>query len=241
MKMLGASDVAPLSLLGRDILEQMHAAGRRVQDCQRKLADNNRNVVAEMLSEASDFYQWNHYPPGDVYDWKSHAQYFYHAHPPDVGANVWGEEHGHFHTFLRPLGFPQKVLASLDREHQDNDALSHLVAISMDNTATPIRLFTTNRWVTGETWYAAEDVKQFLPCFDIRLEKPSPCVNDWISSVLVLFRPTIEALLEARDDVIAAHADAAPDGDVYEDRNLEVTSIIDIDVARQLAAIEAAL
>ncbi|MEE8172364.1 MAG: hypothetical protein V3T62_05480, partial [Alphaproteobacteria bacterium] len=39
-----------------------------------------------------------------------------------------------------------------------DDALSHIIGISMDAKGMPIRLFTTNRWVTGEAWYKARDV-----------------------------------------------------------------------------------
>jgi len=53
------------------------------------------------------FYEWNHYPEGDVYDPDSHAQYYYHAHPPQLRG---GDEHGHFHTFLRPRGMPSGTM-----------------------------------------------------------------------------------------------------------------------------------
>ena len=56
-----------------------------------------------------------------------------------------------------------------------------------------------------------------------------------------LFRPQIEALVTARDETVAQWAQAYPDRDVYEDRNLEITSIIDIDADRQIAAVRAAL
>ncbi len=245
MKILGPEDVRPLSSLAKSTLQEMHAAGSQVVSCHKIWADQGSNVVAEMLSEVLAFYQWDHHPSGDVYDWQTHSQYFYHAHPPDVRGNVWGDEHGHFHTFLRPLGFPSGIELSTqsgpDAKTQDHQAISHLVAISMDNTGMPVRLFTTNRWVTGESWYPASSVKQFLNRFRINHANPSLAANIWLSSLLVFYRPVIEALLDARDAVIADHDVRAADCPILEDRNLEVTSIIDIDVVQQLAAIEAAL
>lgn len=245
MRVLGPEDVRSLSLLEESTLQNMYAAGNRVLNCHQIWMDQGSNVVAEMLSEVPEFYQWDHHPTGDVYDWQSHSQYFYHAHPPDVRGNAWGDEHGHFHTFLRPLGFPRGIEASTesgpDVRKQDHQDISHLVAVSMDNTGMPVRLFTTNRWVTGESWYPASSVKQFLSRFMVNHASPSLAANIWLSNLLMLYRPTINALLDARDAVIADHDVSEAECPVFEDRNLEVTSIIDIDVERQLADIEAAL
>lgn len=226
-------------------LQRMAAAGLRVLDCQRVLAKSETNVVAELLKGPGEFFEWDHYPNGDVYDWESHAQYYYHAHPPERRANVWGAEHGHFHTFLRPKGMPAGVrplpLADDAPPAGDNDALSHLVAISMDRAGQAIRLFTTNRWVTGETWYAAADVVRMLDRFDIDQALPSWPANVWISGMLQLFRPDIEALLAARDARLADWISCHPGEDAYEDRDLEITSIKDISVADRAAALDAAL
>ncbi|HUE45799.1 MAG TPA: hypothetical protein VMO81_06055, partial [Aestuariivirgaceae bacterium] len=54
-------------------------------------------------------------------------------------------------------------------------------------------------------------------------------------------RPQIEALVTARDETVAQWAREHPDRDVYEDRKLEITSIIAIDADRQIAAVRAAL
>ena len=148
------------------------------------------------------FFQWDHYPIGDVYDWDTHAQFYYHAHPPDRRGNDWADEHGHFHTFLRPRGFPVGVQRLPDANPDDNDAVSHIIAISMDAAGQAQRLFTTNRWVTGETWYPAADVKRMLENFRVTHDTPSGAVNVWITSMLELFGPTIEALLDARDATV---------------------------------------
>jgi hypothetical protein len=106
MRVLTTDDVAPLGALPRPLLDEMYEAGCRVLESEQALADAGSNVVAALLNGGNQFYQWEHYPAGDVFCPISHAQYYYHSHPPDVRGNTWGEEHGHFHTFLRPAGFP---------------------------------------------------------------------------------------------------------------------------------------
>ena len=133
-------------------LRMMLAAGEDVVEIWRVLALTDDNVVGEILRHQGKFFEWDHYPKGDVYDRKSHAQYFYHAHA--IGGR--DPEHGHFHTFLRAKGLPRgmKPVNRPDRSAwpTGTDALSHIVGISMDAKGMPIRLFTTNRWVTGEAW-----------------------------------------------------------------------------------------
>ena len=47
----------------------------------------------------------------------------------------------------------------------------------MDSTGLPIRLLSTNRWVTGEAWYRADDVCKLLDLFEIDHAQPSWPVN----------------------------------------------------------------
>ena len=219
----------------------MAEAGRRIQECYRVLRKSSSNVVAEILRGQGDFFEWDHYPKGDVYDFETHAQYYYHAHPIELR----GGEHGHFHTFLRPKGMPAGIMPAkvpdYVRPTADNDALSHLIGISMDRSGYPVRLFTTNRWVTGETWYSAEDVIAMLDRFNMDMAWPSWPTNIWVSSMLVLFRPQIEDLVRQRDVTITDWAAKNPDGNTFEDRELEVTSIARISVEGQIEAVEASI
>ena len=107
----------------------------------------------------------------------------------------------------------------------------------MDPRGYPIGLFSTNRWVTGETFYNAEDVIAMLDNFSMDLLYPSWPVNIWITSTMKLFRPQIEVLLTQRDSSITDWQKKNPDIDVYEDRNLEITSQLNIDVDEQLDTI----
>jgi hypothetical protein len=248
--------------LDRAELEAMAAAGAEVLECRRVLAKSGDCVLSEVLRGAAEAGDWTHHPAGDVYDPLSHAQYFYHAHP--AGQRPAGE-HGHFHTFLRPRGMPRGTrplmlpeLAIADapaapagpavppapqpNQGAENDALSHLIAIAADAGGRPIRLFTTNRWVTGETWYAAADVVAMLDRFVVDLARPSWPLNRWISGLFRLFRPHMAALLHARDDAVMSwrrrHRGKVH---VLEDRRLEIASALDIDVEDELRRIDLAL
>ncbi|EWY41102.1 hypothetical protein N825_31040 [Skermanella stibiiresistens SB22] len=228
--------------LSRGELQAMAEAAREVMNCQRVLAKTGDNIVGEILRGAGTFYEWRHYPSGDVYDAEFHAQYYYHAHPEEE--RVSGE-HGHFHTFLRPLGMPPGIvparLFDVVESGGENDALCHLVGISMDRAGLPIRLFTTNRWVTGETWYASGDVARMLDCFVIDHARPSWVVNRWITALIRLFRLQIVELLEARDAEIARWRDMRPGTNIHEDRELEVVSERWVSIEDQIARIELAL
>jgi len=177
-----------------------------------------------------------HYPAGDVYDEESASQYYYHAHRPESG------EHGHFHLFMRAAGIhPEMVpvagVTDVERPLGE-DAICHLIAISMSPDGLPCALFTTNRWVTGETFYAAEDVVGLLDRFNIDHVSPCLATNQFVSALVSLFRPQIERLVHQRDLRIAAWSREVAEGDVYEDARLEVTSHTQIDIDTQLDELE---
>ena len=226
-------------------LEAMAEAGNNVLECYRVLNKSEANVVGEMLKGQGEFFEWDHYPSGDVYDWESHSQYYYHAHPPENRAHKFGAEHGHFHTFLRPRGMPSKIkpapVADLEKPQDTNDALTHFVGIAMNQAGFPVRLFTTNRWVTGEVWYTADDVISMVERFDIDQALPSWPVNIWITNMVKLFRPDIEISLRKRDEIVARWESANPGKNAFEDRDLELTSIMDISVEDRIKAVNKAL
>jgi hypothetical protein len=230
-----------IAALPRARLEEMAAAGADVVECHRVLANTGGNIVGELLRDVETFFEWDHYPDGDVYDTETHSQFYYHAHPQELRSH----EHGHFHAFMRPLGMPSGIRPAMVDDFKmpddENDALSHLVAISMDKYGVPIRMFTTNRWVTGEIWYEADNVRRMLDYFMIDHAQPSWPVNRWVSGMIRLFRPQIACLIDARDGAVAAWAEAYPDRNVYEDEDLEITSMMDIDIDAQIASVAAAL
>jgi hypothetical protein len=121
------------------------------------------------------------------------------------------------------------------------DALSHLIAISMDDFGFPMALFTTNRWATAEAWYKAADVIPMIDLFEIDHALPSWPVNRWLTGMLALFQPQIADLIRARDEKVAAWRLTHAATEAWEDRDLEVTSNLEISVEDQIAAVTKAL
>lgn len=218
-------------------LQDMRRAGDEVAECQRVLRKAGLNVVGEVLKHQGKFVKLSHYPKGDVFDRETHAQYYYHAHRAG--------EHGHFHCFLRAAGMPADVAPVPEAEGRDwpggDKALAHLIAISMDRHGHAIKLFTTNQWVTGETFYPADAVIAMLDRFVIDHAWPSWPTNRWVGAMMRLFRPQIEALIRARDLAIAQRRAGNPASDIFTDRAFETISEIAIDVSAQRVRIASAL
>ena len=118
--------------------------------------------------------------------------------------------------------------------------IAHLVGLSTDASGRPIRLFTTNRWVTDEVWYDGDDVIRMIDRFDITVDEPSRELNRWLTCMVRMFRPQIVDLIHERDAKLADYRAAHPQRDVFEDRELQVISEIPVDLLAQLSAIEAA-
>lgn len=221
-------------------LKDMAAAGAEIQECLRVLQKASANIVGQVIANQGTFYEWNHYPEGDIYDQETHAQYYYHSHPREDGSQP--AEHGHFHLFLRAKGMPKGIRPAPYRGDWErplgNDSLCHLIGISMDQAGFPTALFTTNRWVTGETFYKASDVVKMLDRFQIDHTFPCWATNRWLSAMVQLFHADICEMVAERDQVIAEHLAAHPSDDVYEDRTLEITTSRMISVDKQIALID---
>jgi hypothetical protein len=221
---------ATSSALSREMLSRMAAAAETAVECVHDLHEAGSNLVIEALRGSEEFVEWEHYPPDDVRDPKTHAQYFFHAHAPEDREHP---DYAHFHTFMGSKGMPAG-LAPVEfdgyapRSGTDGDAMSHLIAISMTPSGMPERLFTTNRWVTAETWYRAPDVIAMLDGFVVESNDRSPQINGWLTAMIVLFRPQIEQLLIERDRAVERWRLMYPGSDVFEDRRLDITSSIDI-------------
>lgn len=214
-------------------LKVMIEAGLEVVECHKVLAKTGDNIVKELLPKEETFYKYDHCPPGDIFDYKSYCQYYYHAHREG--------EHGHFHIFMRQKGMPKDCRPTKQSKPEyikkAKEKVCHLVAISMDNIGIPTRIFTTNRWVTAESWYPGKDVLAMIERFEIGHAKPSWAVNRWITAMLILFRPQIEMLLEQRDVAVAKWKKKHPKEDVFEDRDFILPSRIEISVDDQNQAL----
>jgi hypothetical protein len=235
--------------------EREAEAAASLRECRAALAARGSTVIGEVKgAAAADIVDWRHYPEGEVYDSASHAQYFYHRHPgPAKKRPAQLTEHGHFHLFLRgegmpagitPLLMPELAVANAPVPRQSaplklggSDKVCHLVALAVDGRGEPLRLFTTNRWVTGETWYRADDVIRMLDRFRLRSGRPSAPLNRWLGALVRLFQPEIATLLRDRDQAILEQRWRWR-GNVLEDPRLEITSSIEIDLDARLAGVE---
>lgn len=231
------------------------SAAAVIRGCRNELAARGSNVVREVLASSGGVEDWRHYPSGDGFDLISHAQYFFHRHPVAPAAEP-SQKRGHFHLFLRaegmlpgmqPLLLPEAAIA---KEHLPTppqaapskrgvrDEVCHLVAIEVDAEGEPVRLFTTNRWVTGETWYRAEDVIRMLDRFSLDAAEPASFVNFWLTATVRLYQPEIAMLLRERDRIVMDPIRRRRRVDVFEDPKLEIISSLAIDLEARLAAVD---
>ncbi len=236
------TDKIDFSGLPAEQIEAMRESGEMILECQRVLRNTEQNIVGELLRFTDEFLEWNHLPEKDVHDKNSHGQYYYHTHTKGYNDNTaHDDEHGHFHIFLRAKGMPDNIrplkVPDLDPNKSVSDMLSHIIGIGMDSYGVPIKIFTVNRWVTGETWYKAADVIRMLDIFEIDHAYPSWPVNLWVTNMLRLFRPQIEQLLLERDEAVKGWIASHPDENVYEDRKLELTSWCPVNIAEQISAL----
>lgn len=221
-------------------LVRMAEAGQRLIGTARILAKTGDCVVGEITRDCGPLHPYAHYPEGDVVDRDSGAQFFYHMHPvPPLAEGGAGRTlNGHFHCFVPA---PEPHSQAGHRRLRRGSGKAHLIAVEVDRQSLPVRLFTTNRWVTDETWIEAPVAARLADRFVVELARPSLSAAIWISSLVRLFQPQIAALLEARDAAIAAFSRLNPLADPYEERSLEVPSAMAVSVEAQMAGVRAAL
>jgi hypothetical protein len=234
--------------------QRQRIAAAVLRECRDALAQADSTILQEATGAAGDIPPWRRYPEGEVYDPQTHCQYFYHSHgAPEPAGNSQSPEHGHFHLFLRadglpagmtPLVLPELAVADAPLPRQSaplkrgsRDEVVHLVALALDGCGEPVRLFTTNRWVTGETWYRAEDVIRMLDGFQVNGEGSGGLLNRWLTAVVQLFQPEIAVLLRHRDRAVTEWRWRRR-SNVFEDPRLEITSSFTIDLDARLAVAE---
>lgn len=205
-------------------LEALYDAGAVAVAALERLAARGLNPVTAALQGAQAVEEWAHYPDGDARG--DGARYYYHAHDPEeLGEN----EHGHFHVFLEPAP-------------GDTDAApSHVVGLAMDSSGRLLRLFTTNGWVTGESWRAGDAIAAELDRFAIATDAARADLDLWLSSVVRLYRPRIARLLRLRDAALQDMRARRPSEDALEDRSVRVLSEAPVDLPADLRRLEDAI
>ncbi|GAA5265909.1 hypothetical protein ACOSOMT5_P2336 [Acidiphilium sp. MT5] len=193
---------------GRAAIEQIIDWSRQGQSAPARLLDPGLSGAGP-LDAGEGFAEWAHYPQPDAIDPESGWRFYYHAHPR---SQLLRREHGHFHIFV------PGPRAQQDAAH---GAFSHLIALSVDERGLPLRLFTTNRWVTNETWQAAPLLMEHVRHPALREAAPRD-VARWLNHLLMAFAPMIATLLVARDQRLeqAQRYSRAP----FEDRRLRIPS-----------------
>lgn len=194
-------------------MERRARAAADVLAVQWQYASRGRSLAAAALAGARRFVEWEHHPRGDHVDRTSGARFFYHAHPADERA---AGEHGHFHLFVRTPGRAGSI--------------SHLVGISLDAKGLPLRLFTTNRWVTGEAWCDAATLGRLVPRLSLRATGRLAPVARWLEGMVALHDDVVVELLHERDRRLG-HDPAA-----LEDRALHIVSQRGVSLPQRLQA-----
>lgn len=158
-------------------------AAQEIAGIQTRYAKKGMTLSEVALCGSKEFIEWNHYPANDLVDEVSGYEFYYHAHSAD---EMHDGEHGHFHLFKR----------------YGND-FHHLIGIALNQQGLPVRLFTTNQWVTGEKFVSAKSVVAELRDFDMATKGRMGPIARWISAFTKLYFNEMETLILDRDDKIS--------------------------------------
>jgi hypothetical protein len=202
------------------------AAAADVAAVQWHYASRGLSLASAALAGARQYREWVHHPHNDLVDERSGASYFYHAH---AAAERAADEHGHFHiSVAAPPGCVP--------------AFVHLIGISLDARGLPTRLFTTNRWVTGEHWLPAGALAQQLPDFALQARGRLAPVARWVQGMVRLYADLITELLYERDTLLLARdacGPAEPTLAALDDQHLHITSQHPVALLERLASVSA--
>lgn len=190
--------------------------GRRILEIMLGLARRGRHVTLAALAGSSRMKAWRHYPEHDADDAVHRSRFYYHAHGEHSRGNG---EHGHFHIF---------------HVHASGD-VAHLLAISMSDGGLPLRLFLTNRWVTGERWSSARQCHVHLHNFHCEQRGPLAPVAAWLTAMIGLYHEDICRMHVRREQWLEARHARDDTHDWLESRRHEVLVSRRIDLPDRLA------
>lgn len=181
-----------------------------------RYAQAGSSLARAAMAGAARCIELVHYPRQDVIDRTHGTRFYYHAH----GAHrSRGNEHGHFHLFA---------------QGSQPDDYTHLVGISLDAQGQPMRLFTTNRWVTGESWRQAIEVEQALARFTVQARGRMAPVARWLTAMVLLYFPQLVRLVRRRDAVMARRSARQGWETLCEDRQLNVVTECRISLSQRI-------
>ncbi len=176
---------------------------------QMSYASRGSSLAAAALAGSREFVEWKHYPRGDFVDSENRSEFYYHAHAEKERA---AGEHGHFHVFTR----------------LESGGFVHLVGISLDDRGHATRLFTTNRWVTGEAWAPASEMEPLVRNFAVRGRGRLAPVARWIEALVCLYADTIIELIRERDVCL-------PNESALDNRSVHIVNMRGLDLLKDIA------
>ena len=196
----------------------MAAAARQLVAVQAGYASKGIALCQAALCGARDFVEWAHYPANDCTDAGSGFEFYYHAHARD---EMSADEHGHFHVFRRdPLR---------------TDKFFHVIGVSLDVRGLPIKLFTTNAWVTGETMAPAARVTKAARQFGIKAHGRAAPIVRWLTALMQLYSTEIAELTRERDEKVDRLASTGRSKTILlQDRRVRVLSQRRVNVLKKL-------
>ena len=218
---------ASLRSLDRERQARARAAADALIDCLNRFVAAGQVPLAAALGDTDTPQEWRQYQSGDAGAMDGTAgalHFYYHAHETP---GAFPEEHGHFHVFAQ-LGADDRGIARY----------THLIAIGVDARGMPQRLFTTNRWVTDETWLPADRLIALAEKIADAPDTGHDPVESWLRAQLGVFAPQIAELLRHRDRRMAARQQDGHRPGLFEDRRMHVLSQCRVSVERQLTALD---
>ena len=199
-------------------------AAEEVLAIQAHYAERGLSMAQVALAGSGDFVQFRHYPKNDLVDPDSGYEMYYHSHPLDESGKSKNLEHGHFHLFQRDLDQPNKF--------------THLIAISLDQQGLPIKLFTTNQWVTGETIKEVKKIRPLLGGFQINAKGRMAPLARWVSGLVHIFHDEAIDLLKVRDQKMQKLAGSGKNKERFlEDRKHHVLSEVRVNLINKLESL----
>lgn len=189
-------------------------------------AERGLSMAQVALAGADDFIEFRHYPKNDLVDLGSGYEMYFHAHSFNQKKNDLSFECGHFHLFKRDQAAPLKF--------------THLIAISLNQQGLPVKLFTTNGWVTGEVMKDAKQLKPLLANFQIQVKGRMAPLARWVSGLVHIFQSEIQDLLTVRDQQIQKMVTKSNSRtQVLEDQSCHVLSETHINLLKKLESLVA--
>ncbi len=189
-------------------------------------ARRGRGLLSHVLGRSGAFEEWEHYPSRDAKDRHSGYRFYYHAH---AARQRMPSEHGHFHIF----GPVSRVRGEPKPDY------THLIGLSVDARGFPLRVFTTNQWVTAEHWNPADEILTQIGQLDLAEARPRT-VARWVQASTRLFAPQIDAVVRLRDLRLAQRTRQLGRDAALNDRRTHIVSQCPVDLAGQFECLEVA-